>query len=134
VCTDPASFADGWQTEPVDLQVQYRVKPRLWVLADCVHRQRQPAKLVLSCGSERDFIDSIEWPGWDHPAAKGYGTQHTDNCVEGCPRTYRAVLRLSQVKYCRSTGRYQYTLLKIRYPHDGPPGPQTLYHYLPCKY
>jgi hypothetical protein len=117
VCTNPAAYPKGWETEDVDLDASFKRQEPVTAFADCRNDRQRPSHIVVACGDGNLQLEGVRWSRWGGTVAVGHGRALFNDCTPYCAvgKFHRApaTVRLSQPRYCSSADHYVYRKLIV---------------------
>lgn len=128
---------DGTRCERV-VEKQVTGYVRLYFPARCYGGSYRPRSVIVFCADAGMVLRQTKWRGWNRSIATGRAVALTKTCKPDCATggfvNYHVAVRVYRVRQCESTGRYQYTRLRVSFlGRKWPSGPRKFVQRFDCN-
>jgi hypothetical protein len=110
---------------------------KIYFPGHCAEGEYRPRTVIVACGDANFRLANVTWKGWNHAVATGRAVARVNicepDCASGHVASFRARVRAYRVRRCAdTTGKYQYTRLRITFAGPKPAGPSRFVQPFNC--
>jgi hypothetical protein len=111
---------------------------KLYFPGHCDEGEYRPRTVVVACGDANLRLANTLWRNWNKPVATGRAVARANTCTPSCAAgrfvSYGVRLRAYRIRRCAdTTGKYQYTRLRITFVRRKPAGPRRFVQPFNCS-